>query len=92
MHEGKRFQTALMGYLIVQLLVGPILDVCSVFTMGNTLTKEYILSVLASGLIPNAIHGLATFLTLLILCKPLMEKLNRMKIKYGMMDGESDEI
>lgn len=92
MHEEKRFQTALMSYLIVQLLVGPILDVCSVFTMGNTLTKEYILSVLASGLIPNTIHGLATFLTLLILCKPLMEKLNRMKIKYGMMDGESDEI
>ena len=35
--------------------------------------------------------GVATALTLLILCKPMMEKLERIRIKYGMM-GEEDEI
>ena len=85
MHEEKRIRTAVIGYLLVQLVVGPILDVCSIFTMGNGVTKEYVLSIFISGIVPNLIHGIATFLTLLLLCKPMMEKLNRMKLKYGMM-------
>ena len=92
MHEEKKILTAVLGYVIVQVIVGPILDVCSVFTMGNTMTKEFVLSIFMSGVIPNAIHGLATFLTLLLLCKPMMEKLTRMKMKYGMMSEGSDEI
>lgn len=91
-HEEKKLMTAISGYVIIQLVVGPILDVCSLFTMGNTVNTAWIGSVLISGFIPNAIHGAATFLTLFLLCKPMMEKLNRMKIKYGMMGGETDEI
>ena len=49
------------------------------------------LTIFGSGLIPNLIHGVATALTLLLLAKPMMEKLNRMKTKYGMMDSESSE-
>lgn len=92
MHEEKKILTAVLGYVIIQVIVGPILDVCSVFTMGNTMTKEFVLSIFMSGVIPNAIHGLATFLTLFFLCKPMMEKLNRMKIKYGMMSEGFNEI
>ena len=92
MNEKKKLRTAVIGYVIIQAIVGPLLDVCSIFTMGNTVAKEYVLSIFASGFIPNAIHGLATFLTLLLLCKPMMEKLNRMKLKYGMMSEEADEI
>lgn len=92
MHEEKKLRTAVIGYLLIQLIVGPILDVCSIFTMGNTIATEYVLAIFGSGVIPNAIHGLATFLTLLLACKPMMEKLNRMKLKYGMMSEDSDEI
>lgn len=83
-HEEKKLKTAVTGYLIIQFLVGPILDICAVFTMGQTVSTAYVLSVFGSGLIPNAIHGFATFLTLYFLGKPMMEKLNRMKLKYGM--------
>ena len=92
MHEEKKLPTAIIGYVIIQLIVGPILDTCSIFTMGNTVKPGYVLAIFGSGVIPNAIHGLATFLTLLLVCKPMMEKLNRMKLKYGMMSEESDEI
>lgn len=92
MHEEKKVPTAICGYLIIQLLVGPILDVCSIFTMGQTIEPEFALAILGSGLIPNLIHGVATFLTLFLVCKPMMEKLNRMKLKYGMMSEDSDEI
>lgn len=92
MHEDKKLPTAIIGYVIIQLIVGPLLDTCSIFTMGNTVKPGYVLAIFGSGVIPNAIHGLATFLTLLLVCKPMMEKLNRMKLKYGMMSEESDEI
>ena len=91
MHEELRIQTALLGYAIIQVIVGPILDVCSIFTMGQPINGAYAISILGSGLIPNLIHGVATALTLLLLAKPMMEKLNRMKTKYGMMDSESSE-
>lgn len=70
------------------IVVGPILDTCAIFTMGNTVSQGYILSIYMSGVIPNLIHGVATVLTLLLLCRPMMEKLNRMKLKYGMMSEE----
>lgn len=91
MHEELKLQTALIGYALIQGIVGPILDVCSVFTMGNTITFQYVITIFGSGLIPNLIHGVATALTLLLLARPMMEKLNRMKTKYGMMSKESSE-
>jgi len=91
MHEELKLQTALVGYALIQAIVGPLLDVCSIFTMNNTITAQYVITIFGSGLIPNAIHGLATALTLFLLVKPMMEKLNRMKIKYGMMNKESSE-
>lgn len=87
-HEEKKVRTAVIGYLIIQFFVGPLLDVCAIFTMGQTVSPEYVISIFGSGIVPNAIHGLATFLTLLFLGKPMMEKLNRMKLKYGMMQEE----
>ena len=56
--------------------------------MGNEVTGSYAVSIMISGLIPNLVHGTAAFLTLLLLCRPIMEKLNRMKLKYGMMGPE----
>lgn len=92
MNENKKIPTAMIGYVIIQFIVGPLLDTCSIFTMGSNMQAGYALAIYGSGVIPNAIHGLATFLTLLLACKPMMEKLNRMKLKYGMMSEDSDEI
>ena len=41
-----------------------------------------------SGIPFNAVHGLAVFLTLLVLARPMIEKLDRIKVKYGMMEAE----
>ena len=92
MHEEKKIPTAIIGYLIIQVIVGPLLDISSLFTMGADVTSNYLLAMLGSGVIPNLIHGIATFLTLFLVCKPMMEKLNRMKLKYGMMSEDFDEI
>lgn len=85
MREEKKIRTAIIGYVLIQAVVGPILDSCTIFTVGRTLTVSFVMAVLGAGLVPNAVHGLATGLTLFFLCKPMMEKLNRMKLKYGMI-------
>lgn len=90
MGEKKRLVTAILGYVIIQFLVGPILDVCSIFTMKMEVTGDYALAIFTYGLVPNLIHGLATGLTLFLLAKPMMEKLNRMKLKYGLMGGSKE--
>ena len=91
MTEKKRLLTAVLGYVMIQFMVGPILDVCSIFTMKLDLSGSAALAVFAYGFVPNLIHGLATAVTLFLLVKPMMEKLNRMKVKYGIMTKEADE-
>lgn len=87
--ERDKFQkvmTPICGFIGVVGIVGPLLDLCSIFTMGNELSKEWAISIFVSGFPVNVIHGVATALTLFVLCRPMMEKLNRIKIKYGMME------
>ncbi len=87
----KRVFTAIVGAAIIMLVIGPILDTCAVFTMFSEIDKAVIISTYIAGISYNAVHALAVFLTLFFLCKPICEKLERIKIKYGMM-GAKDEI
>lgn len=90
MHEEKKLMTGVIGYLIIQLIVGPILDTCSIFTMGQPVDGAFAIAIYGSGIMPNLVHGIATLLTLVLLCKPMMEKLERMKKKYGMMNDGNE--
>ena len=85
-NKKQKIITPIFGFLGVVVLMGPLLDLCSVFTMGNEITTGWVLSIFLSGLPVNVIHGIATALTLLLLCRPMMEKLNRIKVKYGMIE------
>lgn len=86
--KSQRIITPIFGFLGIVGVVGPILDTSSVFTMQNEITLEWAISIFISGFPVNVIHGVATALTLLVLCKPMMEKLNRIKVKYGMVDAQ----
>lgn len=70
-------------------VVGPLLDICALFTMGSAVTPEGAAAVYLSGLPVNAVHAAATVLTLLLVSKPMFEKLDRVKIKYGMMEDST---
>ena len=88
-----KWKLALFGGFIVMLVVGPLLDTCTLFTMTSEISKASVAAVYSAGLPVNAIHAAATVLTLLIASDPLLEKLNRVKKKYGMMEsGESNEL
>ena len=88
----KRLPAGLFGGICVLLLIGPILDTCSLFTMSTGITAASAAGIYLAGLPVNAVHAFATFLTVFFLGKPIEEKLDRIKVKYGMMGGDEDEI
>ena len=88
----KRLPAGLFGGICVLLLIGPILDTCSLFTMSTEITAASAAGIYLAGLPVNAVHAFATFLTVFFLGKPIEEKLDRIKVKYGMMGGDEDEI
>ncbi len=79
---------AVFGFLSVVLLVGPILDLCTVFTMSSSLSWEFALACFAAGFPVNLLHGLSCALTLFLLGRPLLAKLDRLKRKYGILGEE----
>lgn len=81
---------AVFGFAAIVAVIGPLLDCCTVFTTGSRITKKYAAAVFAAGLPYNTKHGLACALTLLLFSKPLLQKLDRLKTKYGMMDARRE--
>lgn len=75
---------SLAGAAFVVVVVGPILDTCSLFTMISAITLESALAIYASGLPVNAVQAAATAITLFILANPLLGKLERVRVKYGL--------
>ena len=78
---------AVYGFVSIVFLVGPLLDTCSVFTVGATITWKFVTTVYIAGFIPNVILGAATAITMLLLSGPLLGKLDRLITKYGLMEG-----
>lgn len=83
---------AAFGFVCIMICVGPLLDACTIFTTGSVINWPYALGILASGLPVNLTHGVACFLTLLLFSNPLLDKLDRIKVKYGMMEAENRGI
>lgn len=81
---------ALFGFLTIQLIVGPLLDCCTVFTTGSRLTWKFAAAVFAAGVPYNFNHALACGVTMLLFSKPLLEKLDRLICKYGMMEARQE--
>lgn len=75
---------AVFGFLAIVLVVGPLLDSCTVFTVSPKITWKYALAVFGAGFAYNVQHGIASAVTMLLFSKPLLGKLDRLKTKYGM--------
>ncbi len=76
----------IFGFLAIFLFVGPLLDCCTIFTTGANVTWKYALAVFSAGLVYNLKHATACAITMLLFSKPLLWKLDRLKVKYSMMD------
>lgn len=80
----KPWLMGITGFLIVLCFAGPLLDTCNLFMMPIVMTPESILAMYGMGFTVNISQGISTFLVLFLLGKPLLGKLERIKLKYGM--------
>lgn len=82
----KPWILAPFGFLTILLLVGPMLDSCTVFTVLTKFTKKNIMIIYGQGVPVNITHGIGAALTLFFVSRPLLAKLERLQTKYGMLE------
>ena len=85
----KNWVMAAFGFAAVLLWVGPLLDCSSIFLVLPQITWSSVMAVFVSGFYVNASQAICTALILLLLGSALLEKLDRIKLKYGMMEDEN---
>lgn len=83
----KPWVLGIFGFLTILLVVGPMLDSCTVFTMLSKFTVKNVLFIYGQGVPVNITHGIGAGLTLLFVSRPMLAKLDRLQTKYGMMEG-----
>ena len=85
----KPLTMAVFGFLAVVLWVGPLLDTSSVFLMLSDINWNSLLLTYGAGLSVNISQAACTVLIMLLFGRPLLDKLDRIKLKYGMMEDEN---
>lgn len=83
---GNPVLLGVFGVIAILFVVGPLLDCCTVFTSLTAFTSEAVLLTFARGFPLNLSHALSCGVTMLVFSKPLLEKLDRLKVKYGMLE------
>lgn len=79
-----RASFAIFGFLATFIIYGGIMNPASVLMMTDAPNKEMIVSAYITGLPFDLIHSLSTAFFLWLLEKPMTEKLDRIKLKYGL--------
>ena len=83
----KNWVMAVFGFCTVLLWMGPLLDSSHLFLMMPKITWAAIVTVLVSGFYVNASQAICTALILFLLGNAILEKLDRVKIKYGLIEN-----
>lgn len=84
----KSWVMALFGFLAVIFWIGPLLDGSHVMLMLSDIDWAGAVAAFVSGFYVNLVQGACTALVLLLFGRPLLEKLDRVKLKYGMMEDQ----
>lgn len=79
----RRLTVASAGAVLCFLVYGFIVDTCSVLMLDAVGSVKEVLGIYASGAVFNLIHAATTLLVLLLVIKPMNDKLSRLRIKYG---------
>lgn len=85
----KPLVMGIFGFAATLFFVGPLLDTCSVFLMLPVVNLQTAWPLYLSGFPVNLSQGVCTFLTMLLFGRPLLEKLDRVKLQYGMTEDDN---
>ncbi len=84
-----RASLALFGGISAVLIYGGIMNTASALMWSGELNGKILLTYYLSGLPMDCVHAGATWLFLWIGAEPMLEKLERIKVKYGLIENES---
>ena len=87
----KNWLMGLFSFFATVIVVGPLLDTSTVFLTLTKITWKGALALYISGLWVNLTHGAANFVFLLLFGNVLLEKLERVKNRYGMMESYDED-
>lgn len=81
----KRITLCIYGFLVTIFIYGGILNAASSVMSVYEVTWQTILAAYISGIPVDLVHATSTFIFLWVGAKPLLEKLQRIKVKYGLI-------
>ena len=84
----KPWIMAIFGFLANIIWIGPLLDCSSLFLMLSRITWSAMVTIFTAGLYVNVMQGLGTAVILFFLGRSMLEKLDRIKIKYGLLGND----
>lgn len=82
----KRLTLSIYGFLVTIFIYGGIMNPASTVMSVYEVTWQTILASYISGLPVDLVHATSTFIFLWLGAKPLLEKLQRVKVKYGLIE------
>ena len=85
----KPLVMAVFGFLATILWVGPLLDCSHIFLMVSVINWDSMIAAFVSGFPVNLSQAICTVLVMLLFARPLLDKLDRIKVKYGMAEDEN---
>lgn len=77
---------SVIGAVLCCVVYGVVVDASSVLMMSADYSLKSIASIYLAGAPTNLIHGAATGFVLFFLYKPMLEKLERIKVKYSLFE------
>ena len=82
----SRVSLCIYGAIATIVIYGGIMNPAAALIYANTLNWKLLLTYYVSGIPVDLIHATATVLFLWLAAEPMLEKLDRIKVKYGLMD------
>ena len=82
-HRPNRIVLAIYGLVVTAVIYGVIVDLSTVVMTYDKPTLGQVITTLAMGFYFNVIHGLSSFVFLLIIGNRFIKRLDRLVIKYG---------
>ena len=81
----NRLQLCIFGGVTTFFIYGGIMNFASLLMFNYKITTKSLMATYMSGIPFDMIHVVATIFFLFIISKPMIEKLDRIKIKYGLI-------
>lgn len=90
--KARKADLCIFGFLSVIFIYGGIMNPASALMAYGKITWSSLLAFYISGIPVDLVHALSTVIFLWFLSRPLLEKLERIKKKYGLIESQKEEI